>query len=80
MKSFFFFSLIPDNGIHRIPPNSMTGLTSLRWLKLGRNNLVHVDADSFNGLNNLQALDLHNNRVLSIHDEALSPLPQLVSY
>ncbi|VVC38524.1 Hypothetical protein CINCED_3A023463 [Cinara cedri] len=68
---------VSDNGIHRVPSNSLTALTLLRWLYLGGNSMQQLDNGAFSGLNQLQILTLNDNKLLSIHPNTFKELPLL---
>jgi len=68
-----------DNGIHRVPSNSLTALNLLRWLYLGGNSMQQLDNGAFSGLNQLEILTLNDNKLLSIHPNTFKELPLLVS-
>ncbi|KAL5237361.1 hypothetical protein ACI65C_004771 [Semiaphis heraclei] len=68
---------VSDNGIHRVPSNSLTALNLLRWLYLGGNSMQQLDNGAFSGLNQLEILTLNDNKLLSIHPNTFKELPLL---
>eukprot|EP00102_Acyrthosiphon_pisum_P022330 XP_016659540.1 PREDICTED: chaoptin isoform X2 [Acyrthosiphon pisum] len=68
---------VSDNGIHRVPSNSLTALNLLRWLYLGGNSMQQLDNGAFSGLNQLEILTLNDNKLLTIHPNTFKELPLL---
>ncbi|KAM3873413.1 trophoblast glycoprotein-like [Diretmus argenteus] len=73
--------IITGNSIHRIGPDSFTGLENATNIILSSNRITEVESHSFSALTNLRFLDLSGNQLALIHPEALSipgsPLQEL---
>ncbi|XP_054003277.1 protein artichoke [Hylaeus anthracinus] len=66
------------NGIERIPPGSLSNLSSLRKLNLGYNSLRILEDGVFDGLSRLEQLDLKYNRLVTLHGRGFRPLRSLM--
>ncbi|XP_024937817.1 protein artichoke isoform X2 [Cephus cinctus] len=69
---------ISANGIERISPGSLNGLSNLRKLNFGYNSLRLLEDGTFDGLSRLEQLDLRNNNLVSIHGRSFRSMGILV--
>ncbi|GBP34693.1 Toll-like receptor 6 [Eumeta japonica] len=65
-----------DNNLSFIP-TSIRKLRSLRSLDIGKNNITHINRESFRGMNELFGLRLVDNKVSYLGEDTFEHLPQL---
>ncbi|KAI5635402.1 leucine rich repeat domain-containing protein [Phthorimaea operculella] len=68
---------ISNNGIQKIPPNSLKTLHSLRRFYMKRNGLRQIDVTTFSDLSQLEVLDLSDNQIISVHPKSFSKMTNL---
>jgi len=75
LKILIYLSL-ESNEISEIIPGTFE-MSSLEYLKLGNNNIEHLESDLFSGLVNLKYIGLGGNKLRHIHPETFVGLPNL---
>ncbi|XP_049865245.1 protein artichoke [Pectinophora gossypiella] len=68
---------ISNNGIQKVPHNSMKTLHNLRRFYMKRNGLRQIDVTTFSDLGQLEVLDLSDNQIISIHPKSFSNMANL---